>query len=99
MSDSLVDDTVVVSTDDNLSETIDENRVVLNLDSGTYYALSGIGDEIWTQVQTPISVEDVCNTVCEMYEVADTECRADVLRFLSELRDAGLIEVRNDGID
>jgi hypothetical protein len=42
-----------------VSETIDNESVIINLDKGTYYSIRGIGSEIWDALRTGISSEQL----------------------------------------
>ncbi len=38
---------VVARTSSFLAETVDDELIILNTRSGTYYTIDGIGDELW----------------------------------------------------
>lgn len=96
MSRHIADDSIVVATDSYISETVDGELVVLNVDTGTYYSLAGVGNEIWQELHDPITVEGLYESVSEKYDVDKEECRSDVLSFVTQLREADLLEVEND---
>jgi len=64
-----------------------------DIDKGKYYGLNDIGAAIWKNLETKISVEDLCNRLCESYEVTTEQCSVEVLTFLEDLESRGLISV------
>jgi hypothetical protein len=85
---------LVVVAPDVLSSTIGSEQVMLNLRDGIYYGLEAIGSEIWTLLQQPITVAEICQVVVDRYDVEGERCRQDVVGLLGELVKRGLIEVR-----
>lgn len=97
VAERLSADTVVIVADNHLTETVDGEPIVLNVESGTYYALSGIGDEVWEQVKEPVTIETVCDRIVETHDVSPETCRSDIVSFLRDLLEADLIEIRDSG--
>jgi hypothetical protein len=66
-------------------------------DLASIYSFNETGSLIWRLLDTPRTVGEVVGAVAEEYQVdteVDTEkVRQDVLRFLSEMRAVGLIEI------
>lgn len=87
-------DTRVVATDNHVSSDLAGEEVILNLSNGVYYGLNPVGSQIWTLIQTPQSMGDVCDALQETYDDVDPEVLArDVHALLTDLHDAELIEV------
>jgi len=86
--------TTVVAARDVLSSEIGSEQVMLNLRDGIYYGLEAIGGEIWTLLQHPITVAEICQVIVDRYDVERERCRQDVVRLLGDLVKRGLIEVR-----
>lgn len=68
--------------------------VMLDVDSGHYFGLSGVGPHIWEQLEQALSVQDIVDSVKAAFSVgaADSVDR-DVTRFLQALVDKGLVTV------
>lgn len=86
--------TTVVRNPEPLTALVDDEVVMLDTRQGCYFGLDRSGTVIWDLIAEPRSVEDVCRAVAERYDVAPETCRADVVSFLADLADAGLIEAR-----
>ncbi len=57
-----------------------------------------MGARVWNAVQQPAVVADIRDLILVEYDVDPDRCERDLLALLADLRDKGLIEVR-DGDD
>ena len=69
--------------------------VILDLKSGTYYGLDVLGARIWTLIEQPASVSSIRDAIVADYEVDDVTCEGDILVFLKQMQEAGLVEIAN----
>ncbi len=72
-------------------ESIDEEVVIINLETGSYYSLQRPAVDVWGVLTAPASVEDIATAVCERYEVDPADMTQEVQRFLDELQQEDLI--------
>ncbi|HZW26296.1 MAG TPA: lasso peptide biosynthesis PqqD family chaperone [Gallionella sp.] len=84
---------VVKQSSDPISAEIDGELVMMSIEKGNYYGLTGIGNRIWQLLETPIKVSALCDKLVEEYDVEKAVCEADTLEFLRELSGQGLIEL------
>lgn len=84
---------VVARVEQQVSAALDDEIVVLNMNDSKYYGLNGIGAFIWRSIEEPDRVSAVVDAVFDNFEVSRENCEEDVLVFLHELRNAGLIRV------
>lgn len=91
---SLTLDSVVSLTKDQVSCDLSGETAVLGLKTGHYYGLDAVASRIWSLVEKPRSVRSVRDTLVSEFAVDEKTCQSDVLRFLRELEDAGLLQVR-----
>ena len=68
--------------------------VLLNLESGTYFGLDGVGTRMWARVTTASSVQEAFEALCGEYEVPPVELRRDLGTLLAGLVEKGLLEPR-----
>jgi hypothetical protein len=87
-------ETVVVASPEQTSAGMEDETVILNPVTGTYYGLEGAGAHIWGLLQAPVAVGEIHASLLERYEVAPEASWQDLQRLLRELYEAKLIEVR-----
>jgi hypothetical protein len=88
-----LDSCVVVSSDQITSQLGDES-VMLSLSDGMYYGLDPIGTRIWSMLDHPRSVREICEVLQEEYDVQTSECEQSVLALLRDLKGRDLVEIR-----
>lgn len=75
-----------------ISETaIDEEIVVMSLDSGDFFSLTGTARAIWLAIDGTRDSDALIAAVAAEYETESTAIAGDVGEFLVEMRLAGLI--------
>jgi hypothetical protein len=84
---------VVARVEQQVVATLEDEIVVLNMNDSVYYGLDGIGAFIWRSIEDPGKISSVVDAVLDNFEVSRECCEEDVLSFLLELSDAGLIRV------
>lgn len=93
LSSSLEASTLIVASSEQVSSALGGESVILNLPSGTYYGLNEVGSSIWQRVQTPITILDLCRELTDEFDVDSQTCEVEVLRVVSEMIDAELVEI------
>ena len=88
-------DTVVVASHDQVSSDLAGETVLLSMKTAHYYGLADVGARIWSLVQNPLPVSEICDMIVREYQVPRAQCETDVVRFLEELVTHGLVEVRS----
>lgn len=57
--------------------------------------LNGVGAFLWHQLEVDTTFEHVLALMLEEYEVDENTARADLQKFIDELRESGLLEESN----
>ena len=94
MSTTLSVQSVVVAAKDQVSCDLQGETAILSLARGTYYGLDSVGAQVWTLLQQPRCVAEICDAIMVEYEVEPKSCHDDLLALLERMRIEGLIEVR-----
>lgn len=81
----------VTITDRQVAVDVADEVVIFGVDSGTYFSVEEVGAEIWKLVQTPTSVQAICDALMREYDVEPDVCSREVAAFLDQLLDRGLI--------
>ena len=66
---------------------------ILQLDQSVYFGLKGVGAQVWMALEKPQSFADLKDRVCKEFDVDAMRSEADLMKFLSELQAAGLVEL------
>jgi len=69
--------------------------MILGMRAARYYSLDPVGCRIWSLIQQPTPVSELCGTLLKEYDVDPERCHAEVLHLLSELSQEGLIETQS----
>jgi hypothetical protein len=89
------DSAVVAIAADVLGSELGSEVVMLSLRDGTYYGLEDVGAEVWRLLQHPVTIRRIVEVLVDTYDVSATRCRADVINLVADLRDRGLVDVRD----
>ena len=88
--------TVVTRSGAVVSAGIDDGEIVMmNVEKGMYYGMGDIESCIWELMERPLSISQLCDTLTERYDVTREICQEDVLGFLHQLHEEGLVEFHN----
>ena len=80
-----------------ISEVIDGEAVIINLDSGSYYSLRGSGTVIWAAIERGDQRAALADRLVAAYPDAPATVPDDVGRFVDHLLAEGLIVPIPDG--
>jgi len=66
-------------------DVIDGEAIIINLATGAYYSLQGIGGEIWSMIAARRSTGSMLAEIVANYDVSEDEARNDLHAVLNEL--------------
>ncbi|MEW9699891.1 lasso peptide biosynthesis PqqD family chaperone [Paenibacillus sp. SI8] len=84
-------DDVIVQESGYIVSDMDGETVMLGINNGKYYNLGQIGGSIWSGISAPITVQDLVANLMAEYEVGQERCEEQVVTFLEQLIDEGLV--------
>jgi hypothetical protein len=93
MVDEININSTITRNEELLSGEIDHEIVIMNLDSGSYHVINKTGQRIWELLEKPMTVEEICSTISEEYEVDTQICLDEVLKFLADLQSRQIVQV------
>ena len=82
-----------VSTDI-VSQDLDDELVMLDLGSETYFGLDEISTRAWRLIATKGTLGDVLEELEDEYEVEREQLWADLVTFTEQLQSKGLVKVK-----
>jgi len=85
----------LIARDDSrfISNTVDDELILMNIESGDYIALRTSGQVIWEILAKPITIKKLIASILDEYEVGEAEATADTMDFLKQLLDQGMIKI------
>lgn len=92
-------DTVVTRNDEPVAVELDRSVVMMSVDQGMYFGLEGTGPRIWSLLEQPRSVAQLCEDLMREFAVDAEVCRREVCAFLEELRRAQLVRFHDPPTD
>ena len=71
---------------------LDGEIVILNLTSGVYFSVDGVGAPVWTLVSEQVTNDEIVGKLISEFDVEETCLRNDMEALFQELASQGLIE-------
>lgn len=88
-----MDATALTIPDTILAAHLEGEAVLLDMESKHYFRLNATGALIWKALERRATTSEIVRDLCRSFEVGQEEATAEVERLLTELADAGLLEV------
>lgn len=87
---------VVVASRDQVSADLGGEAVILGLDKGVYYGLANVALRAWALIQTPRTVDEVCDALVAEYDVDRATCLQDLETLFGRMAREGLVEISDE---
>ena len=92
MGKTLNTKTIYERSSDLMVADMDGEMVMMDVEQGSYFAINQVGAHLWTQLETPQSVQALMQSVLETFATDDAaQVQTDVDRFLNDLATHNLI--------
>ena len=89
-----IDDAMMVSRSENMiAADVGNEAVILDIQSGYFFQLNRTAALVWGFLESPISAAALCAKMAEAHSVDPALCRGDVVEFIADMRDRGLVAV------
>ena len=79
------------NTEEVAAKVIDGEAIIINLTTGVYYSMDGLGGKIWSLLEDHHDVDSIVESILSEYEVPADQCRTDVLGLASQLLEEDLV--------
>jgi hypothetical protein len=70
-----------------------DEAVMMSVSEGKYFGLNAVAIRVWELLQEPTTPAKIVATLCDEFDVDADICRSEVLRFVDELIDSGIVRV------
>lgn len=74
-----------------MSRLVGDETVLLDLESGIYFGLDGVGKRIWESIGDGLTLGETAAVIVTEYEVEAAHAQADVIEFTRDLVGRGLL--------
>ena len=74
-----------------MSRVVGDDTVLLDLASGMYFGVDGVAKRIWESISEGCNLGETAEVIASEYEVDEAQAEADVLQFVGELMERGLL--------
>jgi hypothetical protein len=78
-------------------ETIDQETILIDLESGTYFSLEGTGSEIWSMLAAGMSMATAAAALRDRYVAEPDSAERALTRIVAELVAEGLLSAVPEG--
>ncbi len=75
-----------------LASNMNDEKVMMNVETGKYYNLGAIGGRIWELIESPITINQLVSSLTDEYEIERELCERQVLSFLQMMLKEKLIK-------
>ncbi len=78
-----------------VSQSLDSETVMLDLDRGFYYGLDPVGTRTWDLIreQPCLPLQKTLDSLLDEYDVHEDQCAQDLLNLVSLMQEKKLVEV------
>lgn len=77
-----------------LFSSVDDDLVLFSAEQGMYYGTQVVGSRIWALIEDEASVAEICAKLLDEFLVDRVTCEREVLQFIEQLAEDGLVAVR-----
>lgn len=86
---------IVARSDMLASQLSDQEMVMMDIDTGSYFGLENVGHAIWNHLDQPRLVSELCNHVSSEFDIKGEKSKVeqDVIQFLESMLSENLIHV------
>jgi hypothetical protein len=79
-----------------LVTNLDGELVMMGVEDGRYLGVNAMGARIFALIDTPCSLQSICEHLVAEFDVTPDVCRAEVVTFLGELVRFGAASLERD---
>ena len=78
-------------SDSVFAQEVDDEMVLLDMNSENYFGLDEVGSDIWSMMQQKETLREVYDAMLDMYDVDKETLMSDMEIFIGKLLQSGLI--------
>lgn len=84
--------TKYIRNENTVSGRLHEEIVMMDIDKGKYFSLNPVATSIWDFLETPLTLDVLCEKLISEYDVPAEQCKSETEAHLKEMIKLDLIE-------
>ena len=96
LQDLPLDDLSLSVPENVLFQGVEDEMVLLDMESGQYFGLNEVGARIWSLLQEGLTFSAFLGTLLKEYDVSEEQMRSDIQKFLDHLLTLSLVGVHEN---
>ena len=94
----LNNETIVEKNPSILCTELDDEAVLLDLETKCYYGLNEVALELWKLINGTRKINSIAESICEQFDVTPEKAVSSVTKLLREFEDNGLVIVKSSSV-
>jgi hypothetical protein len=90
---SINESTIITRNLDIITANIDDETVMMNIDSGEYHGLNNTASQIWDLLEQPLTFAELIELLLNTYELKREHCLQDTQLFLHQMIECKLLKL------
>ncbi len=74
-----------VRNQNTIASKLDDELVMTDLELDKHFSMNPVASRIWEIIETPKSIDEICDKIMEEFEIDQSICENDVNCFIKEL--------------
>ena len=91
----LNNETIVEKNPSILCTELDNEAVLLDLETKCYYGLNEVALEIWKLINGTRKINSIAESICEQFDVTHKKAFSSVTKLVKEFEDNGLVIIKS----
>lgn len=87
-------DSVITRNEDIFTGQIDDELVMVSINSGSYFVLNSTALRIWELLDAPLSISEICDKLINEYDIDPHACQTEVVKFVEILEEKQIINLK-----
>jgi hypothetical protein len=79
-----------------LFNQVDDDLVMMDVNSGNYFGINPVGAEIWNKMEEPVTIQEIINQLLAEYDIDEEICRRETLAFVQQTLERGFVKVLDE---
>jgi hypothetical protein len=75
-----------------ISGRLHDEMVMMDMEQGKYFSLNQTATVIWELLETPLTMEELCDRLMDEYDVDREQCLEEVKEYIEEMKGLGLVK-------